>query len=379
MAKNLLKAAPPKKRRVITPRGLDAKHFGEEPTWDDQEFLNEDEIESRVGKALNWYNYFFESKDGRRYLTEYMTEQGMSKAAVSMIGRITDVKLNQTMCNVARMLSMGLQHEKLQNKLEAYLVKTVEQGVEIEKAEKAALAAKLNIPTFDKNPAGDIIADIEHMIDNEESFEGFYSYLKDTKQVKPAQAKAIAEYYRPWLEELQEVEKTKDADLKYAFRHLNKKQLKERIALFSGIISDCEALVSNNRKSVVRKPRKTKPKSADKIVSKIKFQKEDTNLKIVSIDPSKIVGSKELWTFNTKYNILTHYVSDEGLSVKGTTLQNVAESSKQKKLRKPANILPSITGSTSKAAERAFNGLKTKEAQPNGRINEFTVILRAIK
>ena len=30
MAKDLLKAAPPKKRRVITPRGLDAKYLGEE-------------------------------------------------------------------------------------------------------------------------------------------------------------------------------------------------------------------------------------------------------------------------------------------------------------------------------------------------------------
>jgi hypothetical protein len=65
--------------------------------------------------------------------------------------------------------------------------------------------------------------------------------------------------------------------------------------------------------------------------------------------------------------------------MKGTTLQNVAESSKQKKLRKPADTLPLITGSTAKAAERAFDNLKTKEAATNGRINEFTVILRAIK
>jgi hypothetical protein len=65
--------------------------------------------------------------------------------------------------------------------------------------------------------------------------------------------------------------------------------------------------------------------------------------------------------------------------MKGTTLQNVSDSSKQKKLRKPADVLPSITSSTSKAAERAFNGLKTKEATPNGRINEFTIILRAVK
>jgi hypothetical protein len=130
----------------------------------------------------------------------------------------------------------------------------------------------------------------------------------------------------------------------------------------------------------VRKPRKTKPKSADKVVSKLKFQKESNELKIVSIDPTKIVGAKELWTFNTKYNVLAHYWSEHGFLVKGTTLQGVdAGRSRQKKLRKPMDVLPSITGSTSKAAERAFDALKTKEANPNGRINEFTVILRAVK
>jgi hypothetical protein len=77
---------------------------------------------------------------------------------------------------------------------------------------------------------------------------------------------------------------------------------------------------------------------------------------------------------------LTHYWSEQGLSVKGTTLQGVDPGrSRQKKLRKPADTLPLITGSTAKAAERAFENLKTKEASTNGRINEFTVILRAIK
>jgi hypothetical protein len=130
----------------------------------------------------------------------------------------------------------------------------------------------------------------------------------------------------------------------------------------------------------VRKPRVTKPKTADKVVAKLKFQKEHTELKIVSIDPTKIVGARELWVFNTKYNVLTHYWSEHGFSVKGTTIDMIDEGrSRQKKLRKPTDTLPLITGSTSKAAERAFDNLKTKETIPNGRINEFTVILRAVK
>lgn len=381
MAKSLLKSAPIKKKRSITPRGFDAKYLGDEPSWENQFLVDDDERQSMLGRAYNWYNYFYEAKTGRKWLVEYMTEQGMSKAAMSMTNRVSDAKLSSTMCNTARMLSMGLEDKKLQEKLNNYLVTLVEQGVAIAKAEKAA-AAKV-APAFDKNPAADLIAIIEEMIDHdpdEEWRNSFYSWLKDTKQVKPTQARAIADYYRPWLEELREVSTTKDAELKYAYRHLNKKKLKERIALFTGIVNDCESLVSNSRKTVVRKPRKTKPKTADKIVSKIKFQKEDTNLKIVSVDPTKIVGSTELWVFNTKYNVLAHYVAGAGgLSMKGTTLQNVSDTSKQKKLRKPADILPKITGSTAKAAERAFTSIKTKENNPNGRINEYCIILRAVK
>ena len=378
MAKNLLKVAP-KKKRTITPRGLDAKYFGEEPTWDDQQWLSESELQSRLGKAYNWYNYFYEAKDGRKYLLDYMAEQDFSKSAQTMLNRTSDAKLNSTMCNTARMFSMGLMHSSLRDRLDTYIAKLVEEGVELTKKDKAAAAAVANLPEITTNPAGALIAEIEDMLDNEASFDDFYKWLKG-KNVKPAQARAIADYYTPWAEELEEAQKTKDADLKYAYRHLSKKELAARVATMRGIINDCESLVSNNRKSVVRKPRKAKPKTADKLVSKLKFQKESNELKIVSIDPTKIVDAKELWTFNTKYNVLAHYWSEQGLSVKGTTLQGVdAGRSKQKKLRKPADVLPSITGSTSKAAERAFDALKTKEATPNGRINEFTIILRAIK
>ena len=109
MAKNLLKVAP-KKKRTITPRGLDAKYFGEEPTWDDQQWLSESELQSRLGKAYNWYNYFYEAKDGRKYLLDYMAEQDFSKSAQTMLNRTSDAKLNSTMCNTARMFSMGLMH-----------------------------------------------------------------------------------------------------------------------------------------------------------------------------------------------------------------------------------------------------------------------------
>jgi hypothetical protein len=378
MAKSLL-AIKTKKRKTILPRGADAKHLGEEPSWEDFAFLNESEIRSREGLAFNWYNYFYDAKEGRKFILEFMEAVNMPKAAITVFNRLPDAQINSTTAAMARMYVMGLDDSEKRKKTESRIMELCRKGADLIAEDRKQAAAKVNVPQ--KINTNELIAEVEQMIDEEsESLSGFYEWLKN-REAKPTDVRGVIEYYAGWFQELADAsERTADPQLKEAYAYLTKKQLKERVELFSGIIADCESYLSNSRKSVVRKPRKTKPKSADKIVSKIKFQKEHTELKIVSIDPTKIVGARELWVFNTKYNVLSHYWSEHGLGVKGTTLQGVdAGRSQQKKLRKPADVLPLITGSTSKAAERAFDNLKTKEAKPNGRINEFTVILRAVK
>jgi len=377
MAKSLL-AVKVKKRKTILPRGVDAKHLGEEPTWEDIGFLNESELRAKEMSAFNWYNYFFEPKTGRKFILEFMETVNMPKPAVVMFNRLPDAQINSTTAAMARMYVMGWEDAEKRKRIESRVMDLCRKGADLVAEDKKQAAAKVNVPQ--KLPINELIADIEQMIDEEaDSLTGFYEWLKN-KSAKPIDVRGVIEYYAGWFQELSDAaEKNADPQLKEAYTYLTKKQLKERVELFAGIIADCESYLSNSRKSVVRKPRKTKPKTADKLVGKMKFQKEHTELKIVSIDPTKIIGAKEVWVFNTKYNVLAHYVSDQGLTVKGTTLQNVSDSSQQKKLRKPADVLPLITGSTSKAAERAFDNLKTKAANPNGRINEFTVILRAVK
>jgi len=378
MAKSLL-SVKVKKRKTILPRGADARHLGGEPTWEDLQFLNESELLVREMAALNWYNYFFDAKDARKFILEFMETVNMPRVTVVMFNRLPDSQINSTTAALARMYVMGWEDSERRKKVEARIMDLCRKGANLISEDKKQAAVKAVVPQ--KLPVNDLINDIEQMIDEEsESLSGFYEWLKN-KSAKPTDVRGVMEYYAGWFAELAEAsERNADPQLKEAYAYLTKKQLKERVDLFSGIIADCESYLSNSRKSVVRKPRKTKPKTADKLVGKLKFQKEHTELKIVSIDPTKIIGARELWVFNTKYNVLAHYVSDQGLSVKGTTLQGFnEEGSQQKKLRKPADTLPLITGSTAKAAERAFENLKTKEASTNGRINEFTVILRAIK
>jgi len=377
MAKSLL-TVKLKKRKTILPRGADAKYLGEEPSWEDIGFLSDRELITREMSALNWYNYFYDPKDARKFILEFMETVDMPKAAITMFNRLPDSQINSTTSGMCRMYVMGWEDSEKRKKIESRIMQLCRKGADLVAEDKKQAATKATVTQ--KLPTNELIADIENMIDKEsDSLSGLYEWLKN-RSAKPTDVRGVIDYYTGWFQELAEAtERTTDPQLKEAYSYLTKKQLKERANLFAGMITDCESYLSNSRKSVVRKPRKTKPKTADKVVSKIKFQKEYTELKIVSIDPTKIVGAHELWVFNTKYNVLSHYVSEQGLSMKGTTLQNVAESSKQKKLRKPADTLPLITGSTAKAAERAFDNLKTKEAATNGRINEFTVILRAIK
>jgi hypothetical protein len=375
MAKNLLSVSTKKKVKRITPRGLDQKYLGEEPTWEDQQFLGESALSSKLASAYNWYNYFANPKMNREFLTEFMVDSGMSKAAIQMMNKVDDHHILPSTWKMARMITMGYDAPKERRMiLFNDITQIVKRGIAIAEAEKPPSAMSKSTVT------NSLLADVEGMVDaNDEQLTKFYELLKN-KAPKPAMVTDIANYYQPWLDEMDEAYTTKDTDFKYAYRHMTKKQIKERIALFEGIINDCKSYVGNNRKAVVRKPRKIKPKSDTVIVKSLKYQKEDVDLKIVSIDPTKIVGAKELWTFNTKYNVLAHYVSDTGLSVKGTTLQNVNDKlSSQKKLRKPDQVLPDITGSTSKAAIRSFEALTTKASVPNGRIADTSIILRAIK
>jgi flagellar hook protein FlgE len=378
MAKSLL-TVKVKKRKTILPRGADAKHLGEEPSWEDLGFLNESELREKEMSALNWYNYFYEPKEGRKFILEFMEVVNMPKAAVTMFNRLPDSQINSTTAAMARMYVMGWEDSDKRKKIESRIMDLCRKGADLYAEDKKQAAVKANVPQ--KINTNELITDIEQMIDEDsESLSSFYEWLKN-RNAKPTDVRGVVDYYAGWFAELVEAsDRNADPQLRVAYAYMSKKQLKERVDLFSGIIADCESFLSNSRKSVVRKPRKTKPKTADKVVSKMKFQKEHDELKIVSIDPTKIVGARELWTFNTKYNVLAHYWSEHGMGVKGTTLQGIDEArSKQKKLRKPADTLPLITGSTAKAAERAFENLKTKEASTNGRINEFTVILRAVK
>jgi hypothetical protein len=132
---------------------------------------------------------------------------------------------------------------------------------------------------------------------------------------------------------------------------------------------------------VTRAPRKKKPVSIDKVVSKLKYKKEDPQLGIVSMNPVHIVGSKEVWVYNTKTRKLGVYKADGpgGLNVKGTGLLNYSTESVEKTVRKPVETLAEFKKASKVKLRTFLKELSTVDVPCQGKLNEHHVILRIDK
>jgi hypothetical protein len=199
--------------------------------------------------------------------------------------------------------------------------------------------------------------------------------------ILPTQAvKYIVDWAQRHLTEMKEAINKSDPQLVEAYSHLSAKRKKEFVGWFEGIITDAQRFGTNTK--TVRKIRAKKPVSIEKQLSKLKYLKESPENKLVSINPSQIIGATELWTYNVKYKALTRYIAESGVGfeIKGTTITKYDQStSETRKLRKPEVTLAEVLTSAKMKAAKAFVALTTKPSAPNGRLNEDTIILKATR
>ena len=201
--------------------------------------------------------------------------------------------------------------------------------------------------------------------------------LLKAHQAKAAHARVIKDFYARNLDELTEAATTKDEQLKEAYNHLSKVQLRKITAFYQEIVSACEMLAQEAK--VNRKPKAKKAVPAEKIVAKLKYKKADEPLKLVSINPADILGAKELWTYNTKSRKLGKYIAEEfqDLGIKGTTITGFSEpKSVQKTLRKPADQLKEFKAAGKVALRKFLEDINAVDTRMNGRINEDIILLK---
>ena len=191
---------------------------------------------------------------------------------------------------------------------------------------------------------------------------------------KAAHARKMRPFYVDCYNELVDVYNKDDEYYMEAWSHLKPKYHKLMMDFYGTIVDDLDRIIKNS--TAQRKPRKKKTLSAARLVKKLKYQEEFPKLKLVSINPEKIIGATELWVYNTKYNRIGVYRAENairGFSVKGCTIQHFdKQESVEKKARKPKDILDILKRGTLK---KKLNSLSTAENELTGRIGKDTILL----
>jgi hypothetical protein len=191
----------------------------------------------------------------------------------------------------------------------------------------------------------------------------------------------VGDYYRPVLEELEEALEGDDDQLKEAYKHFTKPKLRERIALFKMIVEDCDRYAGNLRKQ--RAPRKKKAPTADKLLKNFQYQKESNEHKLKSVAPESILGAQELWTFNTKYNVLTVFraSSHTGLSVKRTCIVgfDVNNTTSKRIGRKTEESLQRVLTGGKVVLRKLMDEIKSDPIKLTDRINNNVILVKTVR
>ena len=185
--------------------------------------------------------------------------------------------------------------------------------------------------------------------------------------------------FEPRYAELKEARKGECEQLKEAYSHYKAADYKRCEAFYDKLFQDLAAY--NQTKKATKKAAVRKPPQKEKLVKSLKYLKQDTALKIVSINPVDIVGAEVLWVYNVKNRKLGKYVAEAMggvLGVKGTTITGYdANKSTQKTLRKPEEQIKQFLASNKVELRKYLENIKTTEIKLNGRINADTILLKA--
>ena len=286
------------------------------------------------------------------------------------------------------MLNGATFQEKRMSWINTKIQEIVDHAKNIEKQKKRVKAEatieRKSAADIVKEKTSDFIAELEERLDNWKEQEESFSAYDEMKKADIAYntAKAVYDYYKPIVEELEELTVKKTDDLVEAYtKSIGGIRMQKRyLAFVKKFVADAEMFM--NSKKAVRKPRAKKTVTASQQIAKVVFQKESSEFKITSIEPSNIIGASTVVLFNTKTRDITilNSSSGSGFTVKGTTIQDIdIENSYRKKVRKPETFLAEATKSTKARMKRVFDDLKTKNAEANGRLNPDTIILKAYK
>lgn len=329
-------------------------------------------------RAMNYYNAAVDNKTKRKW---FMAHVGKNSAVFDDLsdyhfrsaGTIIRLKqreqplqereLDFIAKEIARLHQMAKSAKNV-SRFEKQVVENLEEKPKVSVQDRMVLAAAEH--------AGEINGLIDDFVKLGTDFD-VASYLK-ANEVSAQVAKHIPQYFGKTIAELQEYLEGEDKQLVEGYSNLGKVKAKKLVKTLEAIEDACKQQAVSAK--AARKPRAKKEKPPAVVAKNVKYMKEFTELGIKSVTPEKIIGSSEVWIYNTKYKKLQVYRSIGALGIKGTSILNYeVATSGSKTLRKP-ELVKGYADMTKRNLAQEFKNLKTKEAAVNGRINEDCVILR---
>jgi hypothetical protein len=336
---------------------------------------------------FSWYNYFYDRNRVNQIIVGYAKEHGYKNAS-----KFKKLYVPGTIAAMIRGLENGMVfpdhkdypgessagHQKyIHQQLRMYNKKAVEMKAEdIDKA--VVVKKRKTVQENIDNKVTELLGEVDHAIDvwDTDKFD-MYKYLTDNN-VSSTVASKIPEQYTSLQEEIKIAIEGTDPQLKEGYNFMNKTEKKGFLNFINKLILDTEKYAENNKP--IRKPRKGKAISATKLVSKLSFLDHDPENQVKSIDPSKIIGAKQLWLFNSKTNEIIKYdqIDRGGLSVKGTTIQNFNEkTSSSKKLGvKTEHFIERILSAGTIVLNKVMSEINSKTSEVTGRVNNNMIILK---
>ena len=372
------------------------------PKWDGAEEWSSEKFTRNFRNAMEWYRLESSVKELKPKLVEWMHSVGYTKSDINTVRKTKDKYFNGTMVGVAACLVKGMpevhagfnQDRDTGIWLRKEIQKVIIDGADdLDEDDESPKVEKVTayVPSIQerlREASGAMSEELDAAIDSwimdPEAFNPkeikIINLLKG-KGAKAAHSRMIKGYFQRNFNELNELASGQaDEQLREAYKHNSRKNVKKLIEFYEAIMSACDQIAAEQK--VLKKPRAKKVKPAEDLVKKLKFKLSDDKLSITSVPTAGLIGAQAAIVYNTKTRKIGMYIasSSEGLNVKGASIINFTEKSFQKTLRKPDVQLKEFKEqNTQKRVETWFSKIKSTETALNGRVNAELILLKIFK
>ena len=424
-----IKGAPKKKK----PRPARITKAGKAliPQWDGWEGWSGEKFHTFRRHSHDWYYRTFKATDMHPHLFQWMLmQEEYTKSDITSLKALPNWKIQHGLGINAKLLLDGMpafnpkeaEHweslpgtqgtvSPVTDYMNEKLATLIEEGSKIVVEKKVEEKSSVYVPTIQERihtqavaASADIDEWLEGFVNDRDSFDpkGFDFKQHFGKQgVTQAHARKMKVFFESELTDFKDLERMPTAgqlkkmdeleadmweQLKEGYDHLKKADIKKYTLAIQELLLALDFVIESAK--ATRAPRKAKPKSADKLVAKLKFNKVDDKYKLASVRPEDIIGTNELWVFNVKTRKLGKYIASNidpkgqgragtGLQVKGTTITGFDEKlSVQKTLRKPDIQLKQFKDCGKVKLRTFLDDIPTTDTKLNGRCNLDTILLK---